>query len=306
MNKIIYISLLATLFNVPLTLNAQETAKIVTLKSEKKFEFDGKGSIIINTERGNINIQSWERNEVSVVLKLTAKNTNLSKAKEELSYMNYNLLKRANNIIFNNKMERIPGKVDEISSIIKAEYEIRAPKKVNLQISNQFGQVTINNTSGTIHGELHYCDLSLQSFNGDIIMEINIGDFNCSQSSLTGVIKTTHANISLSEVSGKFIMTTAFGNFKLSYGEKPLNFELNANATDIWIDNRKCHPVDIKLNGSYCPLRISESCYTPNKSCLNSSYQPSLEQDVWLLRYTVPDKSNKLIIHAKFGTMNLM
>jgi hypothetical protein len=306
MNKTLYIFLLAILFNVPRGLKAQETAKIVTLKSEKQFEYNGKSLITINAERGIINIQSWEKNEVSIVLKLSAKNTDLAKAKEELSYMNHNLLKSVtNNIILHNKMEHIPGTVNEISSIIKAEYEIRVPKKVNLQINNQFGQVTINNISGTIHGELHYCDLSLQSFSGDIIMEIKIGDFNCSQSSLTGVIKTTHANVSLSEVSGKFNMITEFGSFKLIYGEKPLILTLSGNATDISIDNRKCRPVDIRLNGSYCPLKISENCYTSNKNCLTSSYQ-SLEQEAWLLQYTLPDKSNKLTIHAKFGTLNLM
>ena len=79
------------------------------------------------------------------------------------------------------------------------------------------------------------------------------------------------------EVSGKFNLIAKFGNFKLTYGEKPLNLTLYSNATDISIDNRKCQPVDIRLNGSYCPLKISESCYTPNKNCLTSSYQQSLD-----------------------------
>ncbi len=308
MKKITCIYLfLAVILNVHFELQAQDSPKIVIRKTEKNFEFDSKGQIIIDAERGDISIQSWDRNEVSVVLTITVKNTNIELAKQELGYMRYNLVKSRGNVFINNKMV-LPDadKNDAISSIIWARYEIRVPKKINILINNKFGRVTIKNIGGIIHGDLQYSDMLLQAYKGEIHMNISVGDLNCFQSALTGEIKTKYANVSINEVSGKLSMNTEYGSFKLTYGEKLIELALVSYATDILINNKKNHPFDMRINGSYCPLIITKDCYIPEKKFLQSTYQPTPEQTSWFLYYIPPVKSTKLRIDAKFGTLNLL
>lgn len=308
MKKYIYIILLltGTLTNA-YKLMAQETAKIITHRVEKTLEYDGKGVIVINAERGSINIQSWKRNEVSVILKLTVKNTDINMAKKELGYIKYNLIKSRNNVFLNNSI-LLPNSSgeDEISSIIKAEYEVYVPEKIHLQVNNTFGKVSIKNVGGKIIGDLHYCDLSLQNYNGYLNVNIAIGDFNCLQSFLTGEIKTKHSNIAMNDIKGILTMTADYGSLKLSYGEKPAELAITSNATEITIDNLNCHALNIQLNGTYCPLKINSRCYTPDKSLLESSYPPASEQKSWLLKYNPAVKSGKLKVSATFGSLSLM
>jgi hypothetical protein len=298
---------LAVMLHFHFGLEAQEAAKMVSHKIEKNFEFNGKGQIIIDAEKGHINIQSWDRNEIRVVLTLIFKNTDLEIAKRELEYMHYNLVKSRDNVFINNKMV-LPdaGKWEDISSVIWARYEIRIPEKADLLINNKFGRVNITSSSGTIHGELQYSDMMLQEYKGDIHMNISIGDLNCLQSNLTGDIKTKYANVSVTEVSGKLSLHTEYGSFKLDYGEKLMKLDLISYATDILIDNRQCHLFEMMINGSYCPLIISKDCYTPEKKFLYSTYQPASEQASWLLQYVPAVKSTKLKIDARFGTLNLL
>jgi hypothetical protein len=307
MNKIILTLLLIGIFVNNQKIIAQQVDKTITQKIEKKFEYDGKGLITIDAERGNIHILGWKRNEVSVVLVLIAKNNNLDLAKKELSYMKYSLAKSRNNIFLNNRI-LLPDKIkdSEISSILKAEYEIYVPEQAIFQINNNFGSVSLKNVNGKISGYLHYSDLSLQAYCGNLNLSILIGDFNCTNSSITGEVKTQHSAISFADVTGKLNIETNYGNFKLAYGEKPADLVLNSNATEIFIENNKCHILDIQLNGSYCPLKINNRCYTPNKSLLQSSYQPVSEQKAWLLKYRPQVNSCKLRINASFGSLNLM
>ena len=58
MHKATYIFLfLAFILNVHFELKAQDSPKIIIRKTEKNFEFDSKGQIIIDAERGDISIQ---------------------------------------------------------------------------------------------------------------------------------------------------------------------------------------------------------------------------------------------------------
>ena len=121
---------------------AQETFKTVTQKVEKTFEFNYKfGQILIEAERGNIHIESWDRDEISIVLSISAKNTNMELAKQELGYMRYNLVKSRGNVFLNNKMV-LPetGEQIKISSVISARYEIRVPENTDIRINNKFGR----------------------------------------------------------------------------------------------------------------------------------------------------------------------
>jgi hypothetical protein len=308
MNKTIPVYLfLALILNAFVKPKAQEVPMVVTHKIEKKFEFNSHGQIIIDAERGNINIQSWDREEISVVLTITVKNTNVDMAKQELGYMQYNLEKDRENVFMNNRMV-LPDaeKKKEISSIIWARYEIRIPEKSDILINNKFGRVAIKNISGIIHGDLQYTDMLLQAYKGDIHMNISVGDLNCLQSTITGDINSRHTNVSVNEVSGKLHMHTEYGSFKLTYGEKPIDLALISYATDILIENKKCHLFDIGISGSYCPITISKDCYAPEKKFLQSTYQPDMEQASWLLQYIPPVKSTKLRIEAKFGTLILL
>jgi hypothetical protein len=283
---------------------AQEKIMMVTRKIENTYVFNQKfGQIIINAERGNISLQSWERDEVKVLLQIVVKNADMKQAQKEMTYIQCNIHKSRGNIFINNKLV-LPSQKIELSSIISAKYEIFMPKNSNILLQNKFGLVEVSNASGKISTSLQYCDILFQSFKGSIDLNLIVGDLTCLQSDVRGDITTKHSNITIRNVTGKMDMNTSYGKINLNYGENPAEIVLNSYATDILLNNRRCNIFEIKLNGDLCPLSIEKDCYVPDEKYLKSTYVS--EKSAWLLEYTPPLKTARLKIQAKFGTLNML
>ncbi len=308
MKKLIH-SLLLVLLWFAINTNAmpQETVKMVTRKAEKTFPFNSKnGQVIINAEKGKIQIQSWDRDEVYIVFSISAKNADADLARQELDYMNFNLVKDRGNIFLNNKMN-LPTAHKEISSVISANYEIKVPVNSNIRINNKFGRVVVTSTNATlISGDLQYCDVLFQSYQGIIDLTIEVGDLSCLNANLKGEVNSRHTNILLNETTGKLSLQTRYGSINQKYGIEAADLAINSYATDILIDNRACHKLDLSISGVNCPLTLTRECYTPDKSLLQSTYSPAYKDASWTLKYTPPVKSPKLKIQSSFGTMNLL
>lgn len=284
---------------------AQEKTTILTRKIEKQLELKKNPRIFINTERGIINVRSWDRDEVKVVLKLIAKNKDVAKAREELNYMNNSISETRNTVFVSNHM--ILKETDQqISSVIRAEYEILVPREIEIHVNNRFGRISIRGVKGGLFGELYYSDLSLHSFMGIINMHISIGDFTCHWSSLEGKVFTRHSNVFISSTSGKLNMETEYGTLRFVYGQEPARLVILGNSTDILIDNRMKQEIGLRLIGSYCVMRIARESYSIKDTYLKSTYQPEDEQKQWQYYYEPPNNKIRLIINTKFGTLNLM
>jgi hypothetical protein len=283
---------------------SQVKAIVITRNIEKKFAVSEYPAMLINTERGIISVKGWDSSDIKVVLKLVSKNIDPKIARKELEYMTYSITKMRNSVFINNSMT-LPQANQEISSVVLAEYEIFVPVKTEIRVNDQFGKLEIENVNGLLAGELQYSDLSLNRKSGNINLIITIGDFNCSKSQVNGIIKTRHSNVSITETSGRLQLETDYGTLRLTFGNEPLRFDIQSNATDIFVGHSKCYPLELDLTGTYCPLKISDNCYTPKKIFLQSNYQPDSDQNEWKLIYLPPDKTTRLKISAKFGTLNL-
>jgi hypothetical protein len=305
LKTIIYISILFELLFFSIESNfAQDKTMVLTRKVEQQFTKYKRPLLFINTERGIISVKGWSHAEIKVVLKLTAKNVNVDIARKELNYMTYSITETYNSVYVNNRMV-LEQPNQEVSSVILAEYEIFVPYETNIHVDNRFGKLEITDVKGLIEGELHYSDLTLNRKSGPIAMLITIGDFNCTKSKLSGTLTTRHSNISISETSGKLRLETEYGNMNISYGVELLRLSILSNATIINIENKNCHSLDLSLTGEYCPLKMSGNCYTPVKQYLNSDNKPNSDQKEWKLNYQPPEKPAKLIINAKFGSLNM-
>lgn len=282
----------------------QEKVSVLTRSIEKQFAVKDLPHLNINTERGIITIKGWEKKEIKVLLKLSAKNNDPIIARKELDYMQYSITITSNSIYISNRMQ-LKNPNEEISSLIVANYEIFVPYNTDIHVDNKFGKLAIYDVKGLLEGELNYSDLSLIRKSGNINFWITIGDLNCNSSKLNGKITTKHSNISISETIGSFTLKSEYGNMKMGYGNDLLRLSVVSNATDINIENKSCKPLHLVLSGTYCPLKMDYGCYTPDKKLLKSDYNSNTEQEVWKLIYWPAENGPVLKINAKFGSINL-
>lgn len=251
-----------------------------------------------------INIKSWDKSDVKVILKLIAKNVDIDIAREELNRMNYALTETRNSVYVSNRMQ-VSKSGKAVSSVIRAEYEIYVPLNIQVHLNNGFGNVRIEKVTGGIFGELYYSDLNIEEYSGDIDLQISTGDFTCSKSILNGKVYVRHANTTISETEGRLHVESEYGKIRLNYGNMKLYSMLITEATDIEVRHKFCYPLELILSGNYCPLEIEKDCYIPQGKFLESNYDPDDNEKTWKLRYLPPNKATRLIIDSKFGSINL-
>jgi hypothetical protein len=294
--------LLIGIFLPGFNLYAQEKTTILTRKVEKRYALKKNPRIFINTERGMISIKTWDSSAVKVTLKLVSKNLDAKIAREELDLMNYAISELRNTVFVSNRM--ILTKPDQqISSVVRAEYEIFVPVETQVNVNNRFGKLEINGLKGGIFGELYYSDIAITESACETNLHISTGDLTCTGSMLNGFIFTRHSNMRISETGGILRMETEYGNLQLEYGKVQLRFNLQSDATDISVDHKLGYPLELLLSGTYCPLKINANSYTADKQFLKSDYVPNKEQERWNLKYIPPDKATRLIINARFGSI---
>ena len=284
---------------------SQEPVNVVTRRIEKEFIIQQKDHININAERGIIKIKGWTEKKVRVTLKIVAKNKELETAREEVQHMNYILTQNRNEIILKNFL-LLPARKEynEISSIIRAEYEIFIPVDMSISIQNTFGSVSIRNLNSFITANLEYSDLTLQNTNTQLDLFINTGDFVCSHSDLNAKIETRYSQINFHEVKGDIKLIMMYGNINISLN-KELTVNLFADRTDIMLINRDCFDYNYIISGEYTSLRFQPDCYFKNWSLLNLSYKDDMSITPWTLHYLSSSVESKLKIEARFGTIYL-
>lgn len=257
---------------------SQTTLQVMTRQTEKEFEYLPSDKLSIRAERGVINIRKSNDVKVKVILRLVAKNQQQDIAKKELNYIHYNLTKAGKEIILSNYLQ-VPSNVksDEVSSILRAEYDILIPEKSKVSINNSFGIVQVQNVDVSIDADLEYCDVSLNQVRGVADLKVNVGDIQCSNSAMDGTLNTYYSNISLNNTSGNLKLITQGGSLYANLNGNLSLLDIRANRTEIMLVNRACKPYKLSLKSDYAMVNISQACYGLNDGVVTNQSVPGKE-----------------------------
>lgn len=189
LNKIVAIVLLLGILSY-----AQQNEKLV-----KSFQANPGENLVINVDPGNIDIHTWEKNEVSIEV--------TSKKKYKIEDMSAE--KKGNTIKFYLELE------DGWNNSVTVE--VKAPSKFNFDLNSTGGNISIeDNISGDLKVETDGGNVSFESVNGKVRVSTNGG--NISGEDVEGDIKlhTNGGNISLGNVkNGKSDIDTYGGNISV-------------------------------------------------------------------------------------------
>ena len=138
----------------------------VTKKYEELYPLTGTASVQIENRYGSIDIRNWEREEVSVEVVITVTHSNRETAERQLSNINVIFSHQNNTIKAVTEIDQRAGRLgsrlfssgDEGQSI-KIDYLVYAPKESDLNITNRYGDIFINEATGHTLLDLRYGNL---------------------------------------------------------------------------------------------------------------------------------------------------
>lgn len=161
MKKSVYKSgmlLISALYLLSLTLSAQEAGK----EYHKEFVAEPGTALDISNRYGNVTIESWNQNQVTIDVKVTVEMPDKQRAEKLLSYIEVQFtegekLITAKTIIDDKFNFSGWGNGSRKFSIV---YNIKMPVGADLTLSNRYGDTDIDELHGLVNLDIKYGDLN--------------------------------------------------------------------------------------------------------------------------------------------------
>jgi hypothetical protein len=143
---------------VPLVCRAEE----VTKEFHKEYKAGPNTTLNINNKYGDVVIQSWDKDQVVIDVKITVNLPNEEKAQKLLSYIDVQFSEGENIIsaktVIDDKFSFTGWGGD--SKKFSIDYNIKMPAETALALANKYGNTDINELHGLVDLDIKYGDLT--------------------------------------------------------------------------------------------------------------------------------------------------
>lgn len=228
----------------------QTTVEVITKTVKDQFVIRPNQTLKVEGNAAAISIQSWDRQEVQVTMKLISKGLERSVAEEELRYQQYIIDKSNNAHIIRNYL-LLPKGLDKLSTIQETVIELRVPSSLLMSVSNKFGSTKVGNVAGIIEIHNEYGELSLESVNGELRVNSNFGDLKMTD--FVGVLKGTlqHSKVDIQGFSGSADIRSKLGDMNWSGVNESAELKLSAEQSNVSFDKTATKAYFWKLRTKY-------------------------------------------------------
>jgi hypothetical protein len=266
MKKSVYrtgILLFITLLVIPLTLKAEA----VTKEFHKDFKAGSTTTLDVNNKYGDVVIQSWDKDQVVIDVKITVEMPNQEKAQKLLSYIDVQFSEAGNLIsaktVIDDKFS-FTGWGD--SKNFSIDYTIRMPAETALTLVNKYGNTDIDQLNGLVSLDIKYGNLTAGKLPRGNIKPLNSLNLAYGKGTIdeAGWLDLTlrYAGSLRIEKSRALLLDSKYS--KLSLGET------SSMVGESKYDNIRIDKINnMVLDNGYCDIKVGE---LTKKLTYNGSY----------------------------------
>ncbi len=196
---------------------------------KEKYDIDKNATLVISNKFGDVVCENWDQNSISINVTVKVTSSSQERAQKVLDKINVQLSGNRNRVEGSTSISNINGNNNEFS----IDYNIMLPKWVNIDMTNKFGNLLMDEVEGNSKILVEYG-------------EININALNSSSNDLT--IKFTNATIKYIKDASVDIQ---YGKFN-STGVNKLN--LHSRFSGIDVDKVEL----LKLDSQYDEVKFGE------------------------------------------------
>jgi hypothetical protein len=238
---------------------------------EKQFSVKEGGEVIVDADDGTVYIDSWEKNEVSVVVEIDGSDSRAEKYTVDF--------KQEGNTIY------VTGKVKDRSFFkwhvgnLDARYTITVPKKFNttvktsggdIESKNLIGKADYNTSGGNIDVEKIEGETIASTSGGNVMVRDIVGNVNAETSggnviceNIKGDVdgSTSGGDVEANFIDGRVKAGTSGGNvtIKVNGDNKGINAETSGGDIDIFVKEGVGADIDAETTGGSvdCDLPVT-------------------------------------------------
>jgi hypothetical protein len=234
---------------------SQEKVQVIT-KTIKKELKPGSKTLIINGEKSNIYVNSWDKDYFQVEIKLTSKNTNQKQAETDLNVIKYEITE--NNTDYQLKNYFASEKYGNVKSNLSATYNIKVPKNSKLDITNIYGNVYLSDFSSNTKLKNSFGEIHISNISGTMEMNSYYSDTWASDINLALLCTTDKSDLEMTKVSGNIVIKSNYGSIQFSPGKTLKKLEIDAKRTTITIENESFNIYNYALSTSFSNIELPD------------------------------------------------
>src|SRR5699024_1343543 len=188
----IYFSLLFIfLLNIPL-IQAENLQKKQTKIIEKRFEVNSDATLAIHNKYGNINLQTWEKNEIAFHIEIRVKGNKSDKVKERLNSISVDFSANPKKVSASTNIQKLGFFNRRNNAEFSIVYTVKLPKTNHVSLTNEYGNISIDELFGNSAVILEYGNLNIEKLNSPT------NDFQLKYVSQANIDEVKKANINAS------------------------------------------------------------------------------------------------------------
>ena len=213
--------------------NAQTTLKVVSKSVDRDFVYKSGKSVVVEGEKAEIKVETWDKDIVHVELKLIAKNPDKKIAENELKYFNHSFLEERGEIRLRNffATKKKPG------SELKAEYLVKVPHECPVRMSNYFGKTDVSDLTADLDIDSKFGPVNMKNITGRIDVKSRFGDVLGELLSGMVNIETHRSDLTLKQLEGSYKIKSKYGIVKIFSDNELLDLNIEAEKSDVYFFN---------------------------------------------------------------------
>lgn len=159
--KLIHIISFLALILAAYSITAQEASKNI----QKSFSVNRDATLKVDNQFGKIHCNVWDKNEVSIEVLIKTVASDTREAQRMLDRISVEITGNANRV---DAITNISGKAPSAQkSSITIDYTFNMPRTINLDLTNKFGDVYVDENSGNSRISLDYGSLQVNNLRGN-------------------------------------------------------------------------------------------------------------------------------------------
>jgi len=199
-----------------------QTTKSKEIK--KHYNVSANGNLSIDGKYSDVHIETWDKNEVDLIVKIEVTNRSEAKAQQYLNKITIDIDDAsANNLSIKTMIEGSINSNDRDEKI-DIKYQVKVPVSLNMKLKNSYANMYLQDASGEIGINVSYGNVKMGKISGPINFNLSYGNGEVEEVK-NGNIVVRYSNLEIGNT----------GNVNVSNNYSNIDF---GNSNDIDLSNK--------------------------------------------------------------------
>lgn len=239
-------------------LSGQTTLQVVSKKIEKSWPYVDGSEVNIEGEKAEIKVETWESNEVKVVVEIISKHPDKNIAERDVKAMIFKDEQHSNNIYFRNYVD----KNLKPESDLTVTYTVTLPEDCPVYLKNHFGLTYVSDLTNALTIVSEFSKIFLNNLQGNIGVTTRFGDVDGEFIDGNVSINSRRSDVTLREIKGNWDINSQYGVIKLFTVPYPsaglLSLNIEAEKSDVYFFDPQPDKYGFNLIGYHSTITVPQ------------------------------------------------